>query len=151
MLLPVQVILCDQLSRNCFRGTDEAYAYDETALLLARRLSNSCILSTGEDMLDGHFYPAYSTFCITVMMHSEDIKDHENGILIAEWARKEAPQELHFWWDTQIQSLLEHKAVLETFGRYPHRNAKKGRESTPEELEWLANVDDLPGWAKSQL
>lgn len=36
------------------------------------------------------------------------------------------------------------------FGRFPHRNAAKGRTSTPDELEWLASPD-LPGFAKSQL
>lgn len=45
----------------------------------------------------------------------------------------------------------EHAAVVERFGRYPHRNAALGRESTPEEQAWLDDVDNLPGWAKSQL
>jgi len=41
--------------------------------------------------------------------------------------------------------------VVEKFGRYSHRNIIKGRASTQEEKAWLADVDNLPEWAKSQL
>jgi uncharacterized protein (DUF924 family) len=44
-----------------------------------------------------------------------------------------------------------HYEVLKRFGRYPHRNQLKGREDTPEELEWLGDIENLPAWAKSQL
>ena len=44
----------------------------------------------------------------------------------------------------------EHAAVVERFGRYPHRNVARGRETTPEEAEWLASPD-VPSWAKSQV
>ena len=46
-------------------------------------------------------------------------------------------------------AFLQHRDVIERFGRYPHRNAALGRESTEEEKAWLAS-DDVPGWAKSQ-
>ena len=52
----------------------------------------------------------------------------------------------------RLQSaVVEHSEVVERFGRYPHRNAQLGRESTAEEKAWLADVDNLPSWAKSQL
>ena len=148
-----QLILCDQLSRNCFRGTDEAYAYDEAALQYARRLSDACIVPTDPPTiaLQGDFYPPCSTFCITAMMHSEEIKDHVKAFLILEWAKAKGSEELSFWWNSQAKSLQEHNEVLKKFGRYPHRNDNKGRKSTKDEKEWLANIEDLPGWAKSQL
>jgi len=151
-----QLILCDQLSRNCFRGTDEAYAYDDAALQFARRLTHGCILPTTTTLvqnspLTGVLYPSCWTFCITAMMHSEDINDHETALAILEQALQTTPDKLQTWWTLQKKSLLEHTVVVKEFGRYPHRNAKKGRESTPVENEWLANVDALPGWAKSQL
>jgi uncharacterized protein (DUF924 family) len=41
------------------------------------------------------------------------------------------------------------REVVARFGRFPHRNKAMGRESTPEEVKWLAS-DDVPEWAKSQ-
>jgi len=48
-----QLILCDQLSRNCFRGADEAFAYDECSLEIARNLAKCKILSKEESTLEG--------------------------------------------------------------------------------------------------
>lgn len=45
--------------------------------------------------------------------------------------------------------IVSHRDVVVRFGRFPHRNANMGRESTPEEVAWLAS-DEVPGWAKSQ-
>mmetsp|Transcript_20723 Transcript_20723/g.34286 ORF Transcript_20723/g.34286 Transcript_20723/m.34286 type:complete len:254 (-) Transcript_20723:123-884(-) len=147
-----QLILCDQLSRNVFRGSDEAFAYDETSLDITKLLaSDSVFSSSSSSSLDGIFYPAYSTFMVTALMHSEDLADHKLCLEILDWAKDESPQELQKRWDGQMSFLLGHTEVLERFGRYPHRNANKGRESTKAELEWLANVEELPGWAKSQL
>lgn len=145
-----QLILCDQLSRNCFRGDDEAFAYDDCSLGTARSLADGSILETKQSDLTGEFYPPYATFVIMAMMHSESSNDHETCLEVLEWASEKAPQ-LDHWWDGQRKFELEHKEVIDKFGRYPYRNKKKGRESTKEELEWLANVDELPGWAKSQV
>ena len=48
-------------------------------------------------------------------------------------------------------SCKKHTDVVERFGRYPHRNRAMGREDTAEEAEWLADWENLPGWARSQL
>jgi uncharacterized protein (DUF924 family) len=153
-----QMVLCDQLSRNAFRGSDEAYAYDETALDIAKLLASEVIFpdnsaTTSSPMqLQGTFYPTYCAFALTTLMHSEDQNDHALGLSIFDWAIAETPPSLKDeWWDLQMGSFLEHSNVLDRFGRYPHRNAKKGRKSTKEEEEWLSKVDELPGWAKSQL
>jgi uncharacterized protein (DUF924 family) len=49
------------------------------------------------------------------------------------------------------KSCADHKRIVERFGRYPHRNPAMGRESTADEAAWLADYDNLPGFAKSQL
>jgi uncharacterized protein (DUF924 family) len=151
-----QLILCDQLSRNVFRGSDEAYAYDETALDIAKLLASEVIFpenpSSTSSRLEGTFYPTYSAFALTTLMHSEDQNDHALGLNILDWVIAATPPSLkEEWWNIQLGSFQEHNAVLNRFGRYPHRNAKKGRENTKEEDDWLSNVDELPGWAKSQL
>ena len=45
----------------------------------------------------------------------------------------------------------QHLQVLEKFGRYPQRNAQYGRESTPNEIAWLNDKDNLPMWAGGKL
>jgi uncharacterized protein (DUF924 family) len=150
-----QLILCDQLSRNCFRGTEEAFAYDDTSLFLAKSLASQVIFpspSSESATLKGFFYPTYSSFVVTTLMHSEDVGDHKLGFRILDWAVKNTDSSLkEKWWNGQIAFLQNHTDVLDRFGRYPHRNHKKGRMNTQEEEEWLAKVDELPGWAKSQM
>lgn len=147
-----QLILCDQLSRNVFRGSEEAFAYDNTSLDIAKLLANDCIMASKneeqEQKLQGVFYPTYTTFAATALMHSEELEDHDLCLEILEWAAAETSE--MEWWDGQKSFLLDHKEVIEEFGRYPHRNANKGRKNTAAEEAWLANADDLPGWAKSQ-
>lgn len=65
----------------------------------------------------------------------------------------ESPQNLKVeWWDVQKDYIQDHKVVFRPlWSCCPCRNAKKGRENTKDEQEWLFNVDDLPGWTKSQL
>lgn len=145
-----QLVLCDQLSRNIFRGSDDAFAYDDVSLGIARNLVDSKITSQTGD-LQGEFYPPYATLIVTALMHSEELADHQQSLEVLKWARHSTQSALDQWWDNQLVFELDHKRVIDQFGRYPHRNAKKGRESTPEEEAWLANVDELPGWAKSQM
>jgi uncharacterized protein (DUF924 family) len=87
-------------------------------------------------------------FLYTPLMHSESAADHARALKLfgslvdAFPALGVAKYALNFE--------KEHAAVVERFGRYPHRNAAKGRTTTAEEAEWLASPD-LPSWAKSQL
>jgi uncharacterized protein (DUF924 family) len=150
--LMAQTVLLDQLSRNIFRGSKEAFAYDETALKKARIMTEA-VLSKGQCTADlkGEFYPPYYSFMLVPFMHSENIQDHELGLKLVEFAKANTPEHLKGWWEYQTEFELDHKRVIDRFGRYPHRNAAKGRTSTPEELQWLAYVDNLPGWARSQM
>jgi uncharacterized protein (DUF924 family) len=135
-----QLILCDQLSRNCFRGTDEAFKYDNVALEIAKNLAAISLAD------DANFYGSYSFFPITAFMHSEDLKDHKLAAQVIEKAKVSCPA---YEWTLQDEYLLDHTTVVERFGRYPHRNKIKGRDTTKEEEEWLSSPD-IPSWAKSQ-
>jgi len=144
-----QLILTDQLSRNAFRGSDEAFQYDDIAVSIARNLSQKALGNAEkEPMLEGELYGPYVCNIMVGLMHSENLSDHEVCLELLDWAVAEAP-EMNDWWDQQRPFALDHKEVIDRFGRYPHRNTKKGRENTPEEMKWLAS-DDLPTWAKSQ-
>jgi uncharacterized protein (DUF924 family) len=162
--LVAQMILCDQVSRNLFRGTKEAYAYDETARRMARQLtdflsvssSSSSSLSSSSSScshsLTGEFYPAYLYSMVTTFMHSESLADHQSALQLLQLAREQlyTAEHLRGLWSEQEKFELEHKSVIDQFGRYPHRNALYGRTNTAEEEIWLNDKANLPGWARSQ-
>ena len=139
------MLLTDQLARNCFRGTPEAFAYDEAAIGFARRL-----FAEGEGAYLTYDAPVLFTFLTTPAQHSEQLADHEMNRAIC------ARMEELFGADAPVvvstkNSIEKHRRVLARFGRYPHRNAALGRANTAEEQAWLDDVENLPGFAKSQL
>jgi uncharacterized protein (DUF924 family) len=151
-----KMLLRDQISRQLFRGTPEAFAYDAPALESVRTLAQ-VVLSKDDDAcavdtdLAGEFYAPHITFMVVACMHSEITDDHDLAMKLLEYAKANTPAHLSGWWEYQTKYELDHKTVVDRFGRYPHRNAAKGRSSTPEELEWLADKENLPDWAKSQM
>lgn len=118
-----EVIILDQFSRNMFRGKPQAFAYDSLAL----SLSQSAIHSGMDQLLDSRM----KGFLYLPYMHSESKKIHEVAVALYEKNGNSANLEFE----------LKHKAIIDRFGRYPHRNAILGRESTSEEIEFLK----LPG------
>uniref|UniRef100_A0A7S4AMF3 Uncharacterized protein n=1 Tax=Pseudo-nitzschia australis TaxID=44445 RepID=A0A7S4AMF3_9STRA len=138
-----RILLCDQLSRNCFRGTEEAFLYDGVALDLAKEMSLEALSSTtSSDKIPG----MYAYILALPLMHSESIPDHELCLDLLKWGKERSP---NLNWELNKGFVLQHTEVLQKFGHYPHRNSKKGRATTPEEENWLASPD-CPVWAKSQ-
>lgn len=112
------VIVLDQLSRNMFRGSARMFASDPKARAAARRA-----LERGDD---ANLSPEERTFLLMPLMHSEDIADQNRSVALFAHA---APEQLRF--------AEQHRDIVRRFGRFPHRNALLGRESTPEEREFL--------------
>ena len=115
-----EVIVLDQFSRNMFRDSAEAFAYDTLALVLAQEAVRR--------KLDAELGSSYKSFLYMPFMHSESREIHE----IAMFLFDQPGLEDNFNYE------LKHKEIIERFGRYPHRNELLGRESTPEEIEFLA-------------
>jgi uncharacterized protein (DUF924 family) len=115
-----EVIVLDQFSRNLFRDTALAFACDSLALALAQEA-----VRTGADW---GMPPAQKAFLYMPYMHSESPLIHGQA------ARLFGQPGLEY----NLEFELKHKAIIDRFGRYPHRNALLGRESTPEELVFLA-------------
>lgn len=114
-----EVIVLDQFSRNIFRNTARAFAQDPMALALSREAVS---LEVPERLR-----PEERAFLLMPYMHSESPLIHvEAARLFREWASEES-----------YQFELRHKAIVDRFGRYPHRNEVLGRESTPGEIEFL--------------
>jgi uncharacterized protein (DUF924 family) len=114
-----EVIVLDQFPRNIHRGTAAAFTLDPMALALSQEAVAAGALAV--------LAPVERNFLLLPFMHSESRAIHA-------WAealyREHAPAE-------NLDFELRHKAIIDRFGRYPHRNALLGRESTPEELAFL--------------
>jgi uncharacterized protein (DUF924 family) len=114
-----EVLVLDQFSRNIFRGKPASFATDALALGLAQ-----CAVETGADnKLDAQ----QRSFLYMPWMHSESRIIQATSIELFE--RLGNANNLDF--------ARRHRVIIDRFGRYPHRNAILGRESTAEEIEFL--------------
>jgi uncharacterized protein (DUF924 family) len=114
-----EVIVLDQFSRNIHRGTAQAFSADATALVLAQEA-----VAAG---FDRRLEPSRRLFVYMPYMHSESRIVH-----------REAER---LFTELGLQSNLDferrHKAIVDRFGRYPHRNDMLGRTSSDEERAFL--------------
>ncbi len=114
-----EIILLDQFSRNMFRGEAAAFANDTLALALAQEA-----IRAGEiDQLS----VTERAFLYMPYMHAESLKIHEVAM---ELFQEEGMED-------NLKFEIEHKKIIEQFGRYPHRNETLGRDSTIEEKKFL--------------
>jgi uncharacterized protein (DUF924 family) len=125
------IIVLDQFSRSVHRGTARAYAQDRKALALAL-----------EGIEIGHYAaletPWQKTFFFLPLGHAEELAHLERAVELAEELAAQAPAELRRILEHSVAQARAHRDVIARFGRHPHRNAVLGRQSTPEELDYLA-------------
>ena len=117
------LILLDQLSRNLYRGSAEAFAADAKALGIAR-----AAVARGFDQA---LHPVQRMFLYLPYEHAEDLATQDESVRLFETMR-DALGEL------TIDYAHRHRDVIRRFGRFPHRNAALGCASTPEEVEYPA-------------
>lgn len=115
-----EVIVLDQFSRNMFRGTPKAFAYDGQALLLSQTA-----IAAGHDKA---MSAAQKQFLYMPFMHSESKVIHVEAMHLFEALGNQE----------NLSYEKIHKDIIDRFGRYPHRNEVLGRQSTPAELDYLA-------------
>jgi uncharacterized protein (DUF924 family)/predicted GNAT family acetyltransferase len=119
-----RILVLDQFTRNAFRDTARAFAGDALALATAQAL----VASGGDRALA----PLQRWFAYLPFEHAEDLAAQRQSLALFTTLAEEHPglADARHW-------ALRHFEVVERFGRYPHRNAVLGRESTPEETAWL--------------
>ena len=115
------VILFDQVPRNIHRGHADAFATDHLALAIARE----AVAHGYDSALDSD----QRLFVYLPFEHSEDAGDQREAVRLISALGN----------DQWTRFALDHQAMIEKFGRFPHRNASLGRESTQEELDYLAS------------
>ena len=114
-----EIIVLDQFSRNIHRDDARAFATDTLALALAQEA-----VAAGSD---AELTSEQRAFLYMPYMHSESAAIHELAMQLFDQPGLE----------NNLDFEVRHKAIIDRFGRYPHRNALLGRASTDEELAFL--------------
>jgi uncharacterized protein (DUF924 family) len=114
------ILVLDQFPRNMFREEARAFATDQPALALAKRAIAEGVAAK--------LSPDQRSFIYVPFQHSEDKADQARSVAL--FTVLGQPLGLDF--------ALRHQAIIDRFGRFPHRNAVLGRASTEEEQAFLA-------------
>jgi uncharacterized protein (DUF924 family) len=118
-----EIIVIDQFSRNIYRDKPQSFAFDALALALAQEAIR------GEVQLD--LIGSQRAFLYMPFMHSESRAIHKIAAVLFDDPEVAGNRDFE----------LKHKAIIDRFGRYPHRNAILNRNSTAEELIFLDEPD----------
>src|SRR5690606_35554024 len=113
------VLLFDHFPRNMYRGMPRAFATDDIALRIARQAVDA--------RSDDQFSPNGRLFLYMPFQHHEVPSDLGPCVILVGSLALEEP----------LRYAIEHRHIIDRFGRFPHRNAVLGRESTAEELAFL--------------
>lgn len=118
-----RVLLLDQFTRNCYRDSARAFAGDPQALAAAT--------AAVDREQDRELVPVERWFLYMPFQHAESAAAQRRSLAL--FAR--------LWHEAGLADPLRwaerHAAIIERFGRFPHRNALLGRASTPEEAAFL--------------
>jgi uncharacterized protein (DUF924 family) len=123
------VIVIDQFSRNVYRGQARAFEGDGRAQRLVLQT-----LALGEDT---HLSCAARVFLYMPLMHAESRPLQDECVTRFEALLHSAPEHLQEKLQGNLKFAQQHRDIIERFGRFPHRNAVMGRESTAEETQFL--------------
>lgn len=123
------IIVFDQLPRNIYRGSPQAFAYDP----LARAL---CLAGL-ELRDDAALQAVHRVFFYLPLEHAEDRELQARSVALFRALAADVGDEDKKLFDGFLDYAQRHAVVVNQFGRFPHRNAILGREPTAQELEFL--------------
>ena len=125
------VILLDQMPRNIHRGSPAAFAHDSQA-------AAHCIagIESGQDRA---LHPVERIFLYMPLQHAENLGLQRRSLEQFESLTAEADGAWRGYFAENVRYAREHHDIVERFGRFPHRNRVLGRDSTEEELRYLAD------------
>lgn len=133
------VVLLDQFPRNIHRGTAAAFACDPLALAHCHRG-----LARG---FDRELKPIERSFFYLPLEHAETSAAQTASVAAFTRLRDEAPAAFRSFAQNNLDYAIEHRELIEQFGRFPHRNDLLGRESTAAERAFLAATTNRFGQA----
>ena len=124
------VLLLDQFTRNLYRGTAGAYAGDHLAFEVVSRA-----IDRG---FDRSLHPVARIWLYHPFHHSEALAEQDRGLGLLRNLREHAEPAWHAYVERSIEGWTRHRDIVARFGRFPHRNAVLGRDSTAEERAHMA-------------
>ncbi|MGI9353459.1 MAG: DUF924 family protein [Rhizobiaceae bacterium] len=113
------IIVLDQFSRNMFRGNARSFTQDNQALEIAKSAIDAGLDAEVREDLKVFFYLPFE--------HAETIFEQEKSVLY----------QYSIGNLESIKAALEHREIIQRFGRFPHRNPALGRHTTPAEQAFL--------------
>ncbi len=123
------IILLDQFPRNIHRGTAKAFAQDKKVFALA--------ITALENNDDNLFDAVTKHFFYLPLMHKEDLSLQDKCVALYKKAIKDANHLSKPILTMEYIGALRHRQIIKKFGRFPHRNKILGRDSTPQETDFL--------------
>ena len=125
------IILLDQFSRHIHRGSAESFAQDKKAQAL-------CVdgIGTGDDC---RMHAIERSFYYLPLEHAEDIEKQNLSLKAYRQLVEDVPEQYRKAFEVTLSFAKSHHYVIEKFGRFPELNEILGRESTAEELEFIAS------------
>ena len=123
------ILLTDQLPRNIFRGTPAAFASDP----MAHELCTTGI-NNGFDL---QLAPVERVFFYLPLEHAESMSDQDKSVAEYTGLLDQVPESEKETFRNYLEYAKRHRAVIERFGRFPHRNVILGRVSSAAEVAFL--------------
>jgi uncharacterized protein (DUF924 family) len=131
------ILLLDQFTRNLYRNTPEAYAGDACAFEIV-----NLAITQKRDL---ELHPVARIWLYHPFHHAEKIEDQDNGIALLNALAESVSADWLPYVQRSIKGWTRHRNIVARFGRFPHRNRVLDRESTAEELTFLAKDGDSFG------
>ena len=123
------VILVDQFPRHIYRNDVRAFSFDALALKTCRYA-----MQRG---FDKELEPVHRYFLYLPLMHQQNVEIQRQSRALYDELFRTAPEHLKLGLGLVRDAAHRHCEIIERFGRFPHRNAQLGLQSTPEEVEFL--------------
>jgi uncharacterized protein (DUF924 family) len=120
-------ILLDQFPLNMYRGKRRSFETEQQAVAVTK-----AAVAAG---MDDRLSDSQKAFLYMPLMHSESLADQELSVKLFEAAGL----------GHNARFARHHRDLIRRFGRFPHRNAILGRESCPEEIEYLNSAEAFKG------
>lgn len=124
-----EIILLDQFTRHIHRGGELAFSNDQQAVELA--------LEGVKAGADTQLVPIHRAFFYMPLQHSEKLSHQQRAVELYEQLAASHDGPLGSFLESFLKAAHDHHAVIERFGRFPHRNRALKRQSTAEEEEYL--------------
>lgn len=123
------ILLTDQFPRHIYRNQPQSFMLD--------RMARALVLEGLQKGDDKQLYPIERAFFYLPLEHSEDLDMQDLSVRSYQQLEEQSPQEIRPVMQNFLEYANKHREQIAHFGRFPHRNAILGRESTPEEIIFL--------------